>query len=91
MNSARAQEAVRQRDGGEVPYEDIRGEQTQGRQTQPAVPEGSGLLQAEDEQVLRHAAPRVRQHHERIQQDREVSTTTCPIRPLQGVLFIADN
>lgn len=69
MFVAGAQQAVRQRGGGQVPHEDLRGEQAPHRQAQPALRAGAGLLQAQDQQVRRHAAPRVHTHHERLQQD----------------------
>lgn len=68
------QETIR-RSGRPVPHENLRREQAQDREAQPALPARPGALLAGAEQVRGHAAPRVRAHHERVQQDTQVSST----------------
>lgn len=52
-----AQPEVRERGGGQVPHEDLRGEQAPHRQAQPALRAGPRVVQAAPQQVRRHAAP----------------------------------
>lgn len=64
------QKELRKRNRRQIPYENLRGEQAQNREAQPTLPARPGDVPAQAEQVRRHAAARVRAHHERVQQDR---------------------
>lgn len=85
--TAGAQEGVRERGGGAVPHEDLRGEQAQGGQAQPALRARPGVLPPRHQQVRGHAAPRVRAHHERVQPHRQVSSALLPRIKIPGPLY----
>ena len=66
-----SRQELQQLDGGEVPHEDLHGEQGEDREAQPPRLPRQAHLHPQDEPLRRPPPPRVRRHHERIRHGRQ--------------------